>query len=90
MAVLVTENGIIIAEQIMHGIAINPKNGPIERMEHIKRSHEEITLWRNQPFIINTGCMWQVRCLDGKTSDRPSDWELTDNMTDALFAASVT
>jgi len=68
----------------------NQLNAPLDGVEHIRRSHEEISLWRNRPFIMNVDNVWQVRCLDGKTHDRVSNWELADNESDAVWAALLT
>ena len=90
MALLLSHDGIIIAEKIVDGVPVNPVNSPLDGVEHIHRSHEEITLWRNRPFITHVGNVWQVRCLDGKTSDRISNCELADNEADAVWAAWLT
>ena len=42
----ITERGVIVAERIIEGIAINPANQPPERVEHLRRSDEEMELWR--------------------------------------------
>jgi len=90
MTLLLSYDGIIIAEKIIDGVPVNPLNAPLDGVEHIRRSHEEITLWRNRPFIMNVDNVWQVRCLDGKTHDRVSNWELADNESDAVWAALLT
>ena len=90
MALLLSYDGIIIAEKIIDGVPVNPLNPPLDGVEHIRRSHEEITLWRNRPFITQVDSIWQVRCLDGKTSDKISNWELADNEVDAVWAALLT
>lgn len=90
MALLLSYDGIIIAEKIIDGVPVNPLNPPLDGVEHIRRSHEEIALWRNRPFITHADSVWQVRCLDGKTSDKISNWELSDNEADAVWAALLT
>ena len=84
MELLITERGVIVAERIIEGIAINPTNEPPERVEHLRRSDEEMELWLGRPYVVRIEGAWQVRCLDCKSSDRPSRWETVTELDEAV------
>jgi hypothetical protein len=86
---LITERGVIIAERVIEGIAINPANQPPERVEHLRRSDEEMELWLRRPYVVGMEGAWQVRCLDCKSSDRPSRWETVSELDEAVAFARM-
>ncbi len=89
MEFLITERGVIIAEHIIEGIAINPANQPPERVEHLRRSDEEMELWLRRTNVVRIEGAWQVRCLDCKSSDRPSRWETVSELDEAVAFAQM-
>lgn len=52
MELLITERGVIVAARIIECIAINPKNQPPERVEHLRRSDEETELRLRRSYIV--------------------------------------
>lgn len=89
MELLITERGVIVAERIIEGIAINPVNQPPERVEHLRRSDGEMELWLRRPYVVRMEGVWQVRCLDCKSSDRPSRWETVEDLSEAVTLALI-
>jgi len=88
MPVKLTKEGVIIAERIVDGVAINPLNGPMDLCEHHRRPSDEVMLWYKRPYIVTDEFGWQVMCLDMKRSDRASIYELTQNFDEAINLAS--
>ena len=80
---------MIVAERFIEGIAINPANQPPERVEHLRRSDEEMELWLKRPYVVWVDDAWQVRCLDCKSSDRPSRWETVKELDEAVAFARM-
>ncbi len=89
MELLITERGVIVAERIIDGIAINPVNQPADQLEHLRRSDEEMELWLRRTYVVRIEGAWQVRCLDCKSSDRPSRWETVTELDEAVAFAQI-
>ena len=47
-----TVAGDILAAQVVDGIAVKPATPPAPNVEHMRRSEQEIAMWRRRPFII--------------------------------------
>ena len=47
-----TVAGDILAAQVVDGIAVKPATSPAPNVEHMRRSEQEIAMWRRRPFII--------------------------------------
>jgi hypothetical protein len=83
----VTSRGVFVAQRIIMGIPVNPLNGPVEPLDHIRRTEEEIKLWLWQPYVVKRNSQWQVRCLDCNCFDRPSRWETLNTLGGAISTA---
>jgi hypothetical protein len=71
-------------------IAINPKlRAGFDNTPNEKRSKTELMRWWNNPFVLNMGDHFQVRCLDGGAWDRSTFYAIHYNLNDAIQHAKV-
>jgi hypothetical protein len=89
MAKSVADHGVIIVEQVINWVANNPVDPPAGNVDQIGRSDAELALWHVRPYVVSVEAGWQVRCLDGKISDRPSRWEMVSDLIVALAFANL-
>lgn len=82
-----TDSGDIMASSIIDGIAVDPWSPPIEGVEHLRRTEQELALWRRRPYVVSVSGGWEVRCLDGLQSDRPTAWGVVPTLDQAISHA---
>lgn len=58
--------------EMIDGFYINPTDAPAWDVSHTKRAEAEIEKWWGQPYIKTENGRFQVWCLDGGASDRPT------------------
>lgn len=80
---------IILAEQFISGIAINPAHPPVSGVAEVFRSEIDMNFWWGRPYI----CQAQpdggyiVECLDGGAWDRPTQHAFVETVEEAVEIA---
>ncbi|RZF30472.1 hypothetical protein EVC45_08330 [Paraburkholderia sp. UYCP14C] len=67
------------AEDCIDGVLINPAlPDEFDETPHDDRSNSELRLWWGRAYIVISkwpgGTRYETRCLDGGTSDGPTNW----------------
>lgn len=87
MEAIIVNGRKLEAHQVIDGVLVNPIDPPLGKLDMIRRSVEDLELWRRRPFIIQAGARWKVMCLDGRFRNGATVWAVVDDMEQALAAA---
>lgn len=66
-------------------IEIDPADAP-GVCDHMRRSEAEVARWRRRPYVVTVAGGYEVRCLDGLRSDRPTTWATVRTLAEAMEA----
>ena len=84
MEAIIVNGRELEAHQVIDGVLVDPATPPLEKIDMIRRSPEDLDLWRDRPFIIKTGAQWKVMCLDGRFRNGATLWAVVDTVEQAL------
>lgn len=77
---------MILAEDFIEGIAINPAHPPRDGVGEQFRDDFEMSFWWGRPFIFQNDPDrdYIVECLDGGAWDRPTQWGVSPTVAGAM------
>lgn len=88
MPVLLTDDGVIVADRIINNIPIDPLNPPLNAADPLRRADDELVLWLRRPFIVTEEDGWKVLCLHPNQLYRLTTFEMTHDFHEAIAVAS--
>lgn len=77
---------MILAEDFIDGIAINPAHPPRDGIGEQFRDDFEMSFWWGRPYIFQNDPEGEyiVECLDGGAWDRPTQWGVSQDIDGAM------